>query len=104
MKRKPEHVPTALAGAALLLSLGTWCVWGLWLDGNVIKGRPLFGILRLKHHMQGVEHGAGDVPVEIVGLEVQGVGVGEKARQFVGDGAAGGFGQADIDVHGGSSA
>jgi len=70
--------------------------------GNLVQRRPLFGVLLLEHHMQRVEHRAGDVPVEIVGLEIEGVGVGEKAREFGGDGAAGRFGEADIDALGSS--
>jgi len=40
--------------------------------------------------MQGVEHRVGDVPVEIMSFEVQGIGVGEKTREFHRNGATGG--------------
>ncbi len=44
--------------------------------------------------------GPGDVPVEVVGLQVQGVGVRQQAGQAFGDGCAVLFGDADIDLHG----
>jgi len=50
--------------------------------------------------MQGVEHRTGNVPVEVVGLQVQGVGVGEQAGQAFGDGGAVLLVDTDIDFHG----
>ncbi|MOA30430.1 hypothetical protein D3C78_1515210 [compost metagenome] len=49
--------------------------------------------------MQGVEHRAGDVPVEVVGFQIQGVGVREQAGQAFGNGGAVLFVDADVDFH-----
>ncbi|MGC3944182.1 MAG: hypothetical protein QM762_06595 [Chryseolinea sp.] len=38
-----------------------------------------------EHQVQGVEHRTGHVPVEVVGLQIQRVGVGQQLGQAVGD-------------------
>ena len=45
---------------------------------NKVKGRPLLGVLRHEHGVQGVKHGARDIPVEVVGLQIKGVTVSKK--------------------------
>ncbi|MNE57050.1 hypothetical protein D3C80_1519960 [compost metagenome] len=47
--------------------------------GDLVDRQCQFGVLPFEHQVQGVEHRAGDVPVKIVGLQVQGVSVGEQA-------------------------
>ena len=49
--------------------------------GDRVGRRPQLVVLRLEHEMQRVEHRAGDVPVEVVRLQVDGEGVREQARQ-----------------------
>ncbi|VXC70474.1 hypothetical protein MASSI9I_90384 [Massilia sp. 9I] len=49
--------------------------------GDLVQRIPLLGVLLLEHHVQGREHRSGDVPVEVVGLQVQHVGVREDGGQ-----------------------
>jgi hypothetical protein len=49
-----------------------------------------------EHGVQRVEHRARHIPVEVVGGEVQGVGVGQQARQALGDGSAVFLADADV--------
>ncbi len=45
--------------------------------GDVVHGNGQFGVLTFEHQVQRIEHRAGDVPVEVVGFQVEGVGVGQ---------------------------
>ena len=54
--------------------------------GDEVDGEGELVVLRLEHEVQCLEHRAGDVPVVVVGLEIQRVGVGEQPGQTVGDG------------------
>ena len=66
--------------------------------GDQIDGRREFGVLRLEHQMQRVEHRARHVPVEVVGLQVQRVRIGEQTREPVRDLLAILVADTDIDV------
>ena len=68
--------------------------------GDQVDSQRQFGVLGFEHQMQGVEHRPGNVPMEVVGLQVQGIGVGQQAGQAVGDGGAICFLDTDVDVHG----
>src|SRR3546814_4017055 len=72
-------------------------------SSDLVQRGPLFVVLGLEQQVQAVEHRPGDVPVEVVGLQVQGVGVGKEVRQAVGDLPAFGGGQADVDRGGGGA-
>src|SRR5690606_34962176 len=65
--------------------------------GDLVERVPLLGVLLLEHDVQGVEHRPGHVPVEVVGLEVERVGVGQELRQLGGDLPAVLRGDADVD-------
>ena len=49
--------------------------------------------------MQGLEHRTSHVPVVVVGLEVERVGVCQKARQAVGDLTPCGLVDPDVDLY-----
>ncbi len=66
--------------------------------GDDVERVPLLGVLPHEHQVQGVEHRAGDVPVEIVRHQVERVAVGEQVRQALGDPGAIGVGNADVDA------
>ena len=66
--------------------------------GTGYHRRPQLGVLGHEHGVQGVEHRPGDVPVEVVGGQVQRVGVGQQMRQAAGDGGAVFFTDADVDA------
>ena len=51
----------------------------------------------LEHQIQGVEHRASDVPVVVVRLEMERVGIGEQKRQTVGDFLAILVGDSDVN-------
>ena len=53
--------------------------------GNRVHRGPQLGVLHHEHLVQGVEHGAGNVPVKVVRGQVQRVGVGQQMRQAFGD-------------------
>jgi len=53
--------------------------------GYQVHGRPQLRVLRHEHCVQVIELGTGHVPVVIVGLEIEGIGVGEYARERVRD-------------------
>jgi hypothetical protein len=53
--------------------------------GHEIHRQRELGVLLLEHEMQRVEHRTGDVPVEVVRLEVERVGVDQNTRQPLGD-------------------
>ena len=65
--------------------------------GDRIDRVPELRVLGHEHRMQRVEHRPGDVPVEIVGLEIERVGVGQKVAQTVGNLLAVRFLDADRD-------
>jgi hypothetical protein len=69
--------------------------WVLTIDGQ----RKLV-VLGLEHQVQGVEHRPFHVPVEVMGLQIQRVGVGQQLAEAVRDGLAVFFRYADVDVHG----
>src|SRR5690606_12966511 len=71
--------------------------------GDLVHRQRQFVVLRLEHGVQGVEHRPGDVPMEVVSLQVEGVGVGQQAGQAFGDGRPVRLGNADVDIHGDSS-
>jgi hypothetical protein len=50
-----------------------------------IERVPQLGVLVHEHEVQGVEHRPFHVPVEVVSLEIERVGVGEHARQTLHD-------------------
>ena len=68
--------------------------------GDLVQCVPLFGVLGFEHGVQGVEHRPGHVPVEVVGLQVQGEGVGQEVRQAGRDLLAVAGGDADVDARG----
>ena len=49
--------------------------------GDLVHRQGEFRVLRFEHEMQRIEHRAGDVPVKVVGLEIERVTVGEQPRQ-----------------------
>ncbi|GIX32204.1 MAG: hypothetical protein KatS3mg125_0160 [Lysobacterales bacterium] len=65
--------------------------------GDLVHRHGELVVLLLEQEVQRLEHRSGDVPMEIVGLEVQGVGVGEEPGQPLGDAGAILFADADID-------
>src|SRR5512134_1920991 len=71
------------------------------LGDQVNRERELV-VLRLEHEVQRVEHRPGHVPVEVVRLQVERVGVGEQARKAVGDLLAILRRDADVDLGGGA--
>jgi hypothetical protein len=66
-------------------------------DSDQVDRQPEFVVLLLEHQVQRVEHRAGDVPVVVVRLQVQRVGVGEEPTELRGDLEAGLLGDADVD-------
>lgn len=66
--------------------------------GDEVDGKRELVVLRLEHHVQRLEHRAGDVPVEVGRLEVHGVRLGEKAREALGDLQPLFRGDADVDL------
>ena len=68
--------------------------------GHLVQRVPLLGVLGLEHVVQRVEHWPGHVPVEVVGLQVQGERVGEVARKSFGDLLPVARGNADVDPRG----
>jgi hypothetical protein len=52
--------------------------------GDRVHRVPQLGVLGHEHRVQRVEHGPGDVPVEVVRRQVQRVGVGQQAGQATG--------------------
>ena len=71
--------------------------------GHRVDRVPQFGVLGHEHRVQGVEHRPGDVPVEVVGRQVQGVGVGQELRQAGGDRGAVFVADADVGAGGGGA-
>src|SRR4029078_10776010 len=69
--------------------------------GDLIHGLSELGVLRLEHEMQRVEHGPGDVPMIIVGLQIERVAVGQEAGETVGDGSAAAIVDSNVNGHGG---
>ncbi|MNH31277.1 hypothetical protein D3C79_916240 [compost metagenome] len=49
--------------------------------------------------MQGTERRAGDIPVEVVGLQIKYISIRQQARQTLDDGLAIFFADTDIDCH-----
>src|SRR5690606_12764769 len=68
--------------------------------GNQIDRGPQLVVLRLEHQVQRLEHGPGDVPVEVVGLQVERVGIGEEPAETLCDLEAVVLGNADVDLYG----
>ncbi len=66
--------------------------------GDEIDGDGEFGVLRLEHEVQRLEHRPGHVPVVVVRLQVQRVGIGEQASESAGDGCPFGWVDPDVDV------
>jgi hypothetical protein len=66
--------------------------------GDRVHGVPQFGVLGHEHVVQAVEHRARDVPVEIVGRQVQRVSVGEQPAQACCDRGAILLADADVDA------
>jgi hypothetical protein len=69
--------------------------------GDEVERCPQLGVFVHEHEVQRVEHGAFHVPVEVVGLEIQRVGVGEYTRQALHDLLAILALDADVDERGG---
>ena len=67
--------------------------------GDLVHGGGQFGVLGLEHGVQRVELRAGDVPVVVVGLQIQAVGVCQQFGQALGHGFALLVGHADVDAH-----
>jgi len=59
---------------------------------------PRLGVLRHEHQVQSLEHRSGHVPVEIVRLQIQRVGVRQHPRQSIGDVAPVFFRKTNIDA------
>ena len=62
-----------------------------------VQGIPLFGVLQHEHLMQAVELRAFDVPMEVVGHQVEGVAVGQQTGQAFDDVGALSRAEADVD-------
>jgi hypothetical protein len=67
--------------------------------GDLVGGQPEGVVLGLEHGVQAVELRAGDVPVEIVGLQVKGIGVREEAGELFRDGFPILLGDTDVNGH-----
>ena len=67
--------------------------------GDIVDRHAQFRVLGHEHGVKRIELRPGHVPVEIVGLEVQGVGVGQDFAQTISDRAPICFRNADIDFH-----
>jgi hypothetical protein len=66
--------------------------------GDRIDRVPELGVLLHEHQVQRVEHRPGHVPVEVMGRQVERVGVGEQLREAAGDGGTVGLVDADVDA------
>jgi hypothetical protein len=64
----------------------------------LVDGQGERRVLLLEHQVQRVEERPGDVPVEVVGLQVERVRVGQQVGQTVGDRLPVVLGDADVDV------
>ena len=53
--------------------------------GHEVRRQRQLVVLLLEREVQGVEYLPRDVPMEIVGLEIEGVGVREQSRQALRD-------------------
>ena len=91
---------TPLAGAfgELGVAAGREMPEGADTFSDIVHRRGEFGVMLLEHRVQGLEHRATHVPVEVVRLQVQRVGIGQQTRQAVADLAAGVFANTDIDT------
>src|SRR6185369_12198445 len=69
--------------------------------GDLIHRLSELGVLRLEHEMQRVEHGPGDVPMVVVGLQIERVAVGQEAGETVGYGSAAAVIDSNVNGHGG---
>jgi len=49
--------------------------------GNEVERRPLLGVLGHEHQVQAVEVGSRNVPVEVMGHQVQRVAVGQQSGE-----------------------
>ena len=65
--------------------------------GHEVRRQRQLVVLLLEREVQGVEYLPRDVPMEIVGLEIEGVGVREQSRQALRDPRA--MRIADPEVH-----
>ncbi|CAM2144637.1 hypothetical protein PT2222_160110 [Paraburkholderia tropica] len=65
--------------------------------GDRVDGQRQFVVLPFEHQVQRIEHRTRDVPVEVVRLQIQRVGVREQARKTVRDLLA--ILVADADIH-----
>ena len=86
----------------LLVGAGRGDAEGADALGDQVERVPLLGVLPHEHQVQGVEHRPFDVPVEVVRHQVEGVAVGEQARQALGDFRPVAGGNADVDGGGGA--
>ncbi|MCY1183088.1 hypothetical protein D9M73_236790 [compost metagenome] len=68
--------------------------------GNGIHGQGQFVILLFKHQVQCAKGRARHVPVEVMGFQIKGIGVGQKAGKAFSDGGAVLFADTDVDFHG----
>jgi len=64
-----------------------------------VDGERQFGVLHLEHGMQGLEHRTGDVPMKVVGLQVEAVAVGQQPREPRGNLLAVLVVDANVDLH-----
>ena len=67
--------------------------------GNQIDRQGQLRVVLLEHQVERLEHRAGDVPVEVVGLQVQRVAVGQKFGELVGELLPIPLGDANVYVH-----
>jgi hypothetical protein len=66
--------------------------------GDGVERVPQLGVLGHEHEVERVEHRTFHVPVEVVGLEIERVGVGQQARQALRNLLAVLVSDADIDA------
>jgi hypothetical protein len=72
--------------------------------GDRVDGIPQLRVLGHEHFVQAVEHRARHVPVEVVGRQVERVGVGEQAAEARRDSRAVLLADADVDARAGEAA
>jgi len=93
----PGDFPDAAEVYEFAVGSGGWQAEGANPLGDGIDGDRHLGVVGLEHHVQGLEHGAGDVPVKVVGLQIERVGVGEETGKPRRDVGAVCFTDADVD-------
>lgn len=74
------------------------CTQGSDSLSHQVDGEGQLAVLRLEHQVQSLKHGASHVPVEVVSLQVEGVGVSQYPGEAILDLVAIVLTDADVDV------